>query len=256
MTVTHSFTKRKFLGLPLEQQHKKCAEVLRMAFEEVMAGNASSNLSHYNEMAEWLTLTPCTASDVKAIADRYHMHLQLASIQFKEHNLLPDIRQGDRSSGEPIWPIAIYLDHVRSAHNVGSIIRTVEAFSLGRIYFSEQTPFYTHKQVKDASMGTSEWVECIQGVQLESLPRPIIALETCQDAISLYEFVFPESFTLAVGNEEYGCSEHTLKNADYIVEIPLRGRKNSLNVANAFAIAVSEISKQRTKNFIINKKNV
>jgi tRNA G18 (ribose-2'-O)-methylase SpoU len=34
--------------------------------------------------------------------------------------------------------------------------------------------------------------------------------------------------------------------ADYLVEIPLRGRKNSLNVANAYAIAAGEISRQKS----------
>jgi tRNA G18 (ribose-2'-O)-methylase SpoU len=158
---------------------------------------------------------------------------------------LPKVRQGDRSTGEEIWPIAIYLDHLRSAHNVGSIIRTVEALALGSLYFSPKTPFITHKQVQDTAMGSIQWTSCYQEMDLSKLPRPIIVLETCQEALSLYDFIFPSSFTLVVGNEEYGCSDETLKSADFLVEIPLRGHKNSLNVANAFAMVAGEICRQK-----------
>ena len=183
-------------------------------------------------------LTPQT------IADRYHYHLQQAGFGQKEHHLLPKVRTGDKTSAQPSLPIAIYLDQIRSAHNVGSIIRTVEAFSLGTLYFSASTPFITHKQVQDTAMGSAAWVSCHRNIPLDSLPKPLIALETSEEAASLYDFIFPSTFTLVLGNEEYGCSEETLKAADIILEIPLRGRKNSLNVANAFAIVASEIIRQ------------
>ena len=51
--------------------------------------------------------------------------------------------------------------------------------------------------------------------------------------------------TFPLGNEEYGCSKETLAMADYLLTIPLYGRKNSLNVSNAFAIAAQEICRQK-----------
>lgn len=246
------FTKRKFQTLPIAKQHKKCAEALRKAIQGILDGHDHALASSgYNDMAEWLSDDPLNYpppfqhDHLKSLYDRYHAHLERAFIKHKEHNLLPLIRRGDRSSGEDPWPIAICLDHLRSAHNVGSILRTVEAFSLGKVYFSERTPFVTNKQVIDASMGASQWVECHQGISFETLPRPLIALETSDKAVSIYDFAFPDSFSLIVGNEEYGCSDAALKNSDFIIEIPLRGRKNSLNVANAFAITAAEIYRQR-----------
>ncbi|MCE2983540.1 MAG: TrmH family RNA methyltransferase, partial [Parachlamydia sp.] len=90
-----------------------------------------------------------------------------------------------------------------------------------------------------------QWVSCFKEIPLSQLKKPIIALETATGAHNLYDFSFPSSFTLVVGNEEYGCSDETLHLADEWVEIPLRGRKNSLNVANAFAIAAGEIARQK-----------
>lgn len=237
------FTENKFLGLPLERQHKKCAELLRHLYDN-FGSQSSWNL--YLTFLKWMGISPPeNPPSIKDISDYYHFHLKKAHVSKKEHNLLPDIRQGDRETNEEAWPIAIYLDNVRSAYNVGSMIRTTESLRLGTLYFSLATPPPSHKQVKDAAMGCEKWITCVQGVELDSLPRPIIALETAEDAISLYDFIFPETFTLVVGNEEYGCSDHTLALADYLVEIPLRGRKNSLNVANAFAVAAGEICRQK-----------
>jgi tRNA G18 (ribose-2'-O)-methylase SpoU len=240
------FTKPKFLGFPLEQRHKKCAELLRDIYEKALNGDPLfKEASAYGVLVEWMEYPSLNTLHAKAIADRYHEHARLALIHHKEHNLLPHVRHNDKSKASECWDIAIYLDNIRSAHNIGSILRTVEAFSLGSVHFSEKTPFTSNKQVKDTAMGAEQWTTCHSHANLSNLPRPIIALETSEAAIPLFDFIFPEKFTLAVGNEEYGCSENTLKIADIILEIPLRGHKNSLNVANAFAITASEIARQK-----------
>ena len=227
------------------QQHKKCAELLRDAYEErLKGGQASKQYEAYDDIVKWMEISPLSES-LKDTADRYHYHLTRAALKHKEHNLLPAIRRGDRKDAEVIWPIAIYFDNIRSAHNVGSMLRTIEAFSMGEAYFSNDTPFVTHKQVKDAAMGADKWTKCHQGIPLTDLPRPLIALETSAQAVPLTDFIFPESFTIILGNEEYGCSDQTLQEADFLVEIPLRGHKNSLNVANAFAIVAAEIHRQK-----------
>ncbi len=95
-------------------------------------------------------------------------------------------------------------------------------------------------------MGTKEWVTC-QYKALEACPKPLIAIETVADACPYYDFCFPDVFTLALGNEEYGLSEKVLKQADFAIQIPLYGRKNSLNVACAFAIIASEIARQKRR---------
>lgn len=240
------FTKRKFLAFSPTKQHKICAKLLRDIYEECLAGKIPTRaIDDYHEIISWLGSDTLPNTDIKSIADRYHHHLRLALVKHKEHNLLPLIRQGDKTTAQSAWPIAIYFDHIRSAHNVGSMLRTIEAFSMGKAFFSSDTPFATDKQVQDTAMGATQWIECQRDIPLEALIRPIIALETSPDAISLFDFIFPETFTLVVGNEEYGCSTQTLQLADMIIEIPLRGRKNSLNVANAFAIAAAEICRQR-----------
>ncbi len=239
------FTRTKFLKFTISQQHKHAAKILKAIYELILKKNLTEKeCGQYRRIEEWLLLTPVEYT-LKDISNRFHHHLRSGEISLKEHNLLPEVKKLDKKTSEPCWPIVVYLDHIRSAHNVGSIVRTVEAFALGSICLSEDTPSLNNKQVKDASMGTHSEIPSLENCSFEQLPRPLIVLETCKEAISLHDFIFPDSFTLVMGNEEYGCSDRSLKHADVILEIPLRGKKNSLNVANAFAIAAYEISRQK-----------
>ncbi len=233
------FTKRKFLSLELVQQHKKCAESLRKIYA------SEGDFTEYNTWISWMKLGSFSSFDRKELADRYHWHLQEARLSLKEHNLLPFIRRHDREPKEPFGQVAIYLDNVRSAYNVGSILRTLEALRLGTVYFSDKTPFIDNEKVQKTAMGAALIVPVQKGISLASLPRPIIALETGEDAINVSDYPFPSTFTLILGNEEYGISDEALALADEIVQIPLFGVKNSLNVACAFAIAAAAIRNKK-----------
>jgi len=237
------FTKRKFLQLDLCQQHKKCAELLRRSYDLVLQ-NQPCSFEVYQQWLSWMNLLPFESNALKSLADRYHWHLIQAGQSLKEHNLLPSIRTGDRIARSDYLPIAIYLDNVRSAYNVGSILRTCEALRLGSVYFSSHTPTHENEKVARTAMGAAGLVPCRCVSSLNELPRPIIALDTSDDAIPLYDFIFPSSFTLVLGNEEYGISDDSLKLADILLEIPLLGMKNSINVACAFAIAGAQIRQQ------------
>jgi tRNA G18 (ribose-2'-O)-methylase SpoU len=239
------WSRRKFAALTDVQQHKKLADGLRLLYGAALQGPLDQALlQRYQELCQLVGLPALPDGSLQNLADRYHEHLKLAGRHLKEHNLLP-IAQGDRK--EPAAPLSIhiYLDHIRSAHNIGSIIRTCEAFSFAKIYFSADMAAATHKQVRDAAMGTVDWIAWQHITDVKTLPRPIIALETAPKALPLYGYPFPKECTLALGNEEYGCSPALLKECDAIVQIPLCGRKNSLNVANAFAIAAAEIDRQQ-----------
>lgn len=222
----------------VKQQHKKAADLLRKAYSD------PAYFPEYQKIESSLELAPISATH-EAMSDRYHYHLKMACVHIKEHKFLPRVRHLDSLSSEPFLPIDIYLDGLRSAHNIGSIIRTTEAFRLGEIHFSAKTPFATHTKVKSAAMGSDDLVTCHENSSLDRLRRPLIALETTENAISLYDFTFPHAFSLLFGNEEYGLSQEALEAADHIVQIPLLGSKNSLNVASAFAILASTIRSHR-----------
>jgi tRNA G18 (ribose-2'-O)-methylase SpoU len=232
------WTPSKFLSLPQKQRHKKASELLR----ELFLGNVSIR-QEYEKLCEFMGISFLESLEHEAISQRFHYHLKESGVNWQEHNLL-HIRTQDSPSEAPFLPIAIYLDDLRSAFNVGNILRTTEAFRLGKVFFSSATPFIDNPKVQKTSMGVINQLSCEVNTDIQSLPRPFIALETAEDAPIIHQFSFPKKFTLFLGNEEYGLSQKILQSCDNYLQIPLQGSKNSLNVASAFAIAAAEIRRQ------------
>jgi len=234
-----NFSKQQFLSLSETKKNKVLATLLATFYRTDCVKSKELYLLYQS----WLGNEN---EELKDISSLYHMHLARAKISLKEHNLLPNKKIRDRKTpiGAPL-EAALYLDELRSAHNVGSIIRTAEAFRFKTLYFSPNTPSIDHYKIKKTAMGTESWVTAERIETPHMLPKPLIALEVDEKATPIHDFPFPETFTLILGNEERGCSQLALHLAEHIVAIPLRGKKNSLNVACAFAIAAAEISKQR-----------
>jgi tRNA G18 (ribose-2'-O)-methylase SpoU len=66
----------------------------------------------------------------------------------------------------------------------------------------------------------------------------IIALEQNKQALPIYDFKVPLKVAILVGNEVTGIEESVLSLADAIVEIPMLGQKESLNVVQASAMVL------------------
>lgn len=224
-----SFTKSKFLSLTHTQQHRHLAELLRAFHTE----HSGQSMKTYEDLLGMLNL------DIQetCLEDRYHFHLHHAGRKLKEHNLLSKTSTDREHPLSDRLPVDVYLDQLRSAHNVGSITRTIEAFGLGRLLCGGLTPVPASK----TAMGTEKWVSS-KSATIEDVQSPIIAIELTTDAIPYTQFTYPETFTVALGNEERGCSPKILNVASHVICIPMHGRKNSLNVANAFAIIAADIS--------------
>lgn len=230
--------KRKFLSLDRSARHKYCASILKALYSL-----ETPDLSEYNRLSDLLNLNAISYTSHRDLANRYHWHLEQAGLSLKEHHLLPS-RIPKAKPTKPFGPIAIYLDHVRSHYNIANILRTVEALRIGSVHFSPLTPYIDNEKIAHIAQGAVGLVPTFQNTPLSNLPRPLIALDTHAKATSLYEYEFPEIFTLIAGNEESGISPETLKEADVILEIPMQGACRSINVACAVSIALSHSQKQ------------
>lgn len=238
------FTLQKLKSFSLEKKHKKASELLRRIYDSLLKKESFEfHLKNYSLLESDLNLAKLAIS-LESISDRFHLHLTLGKLHLKEHSLLDSITKLDTDSDAPYLPIDIYLDNIRSAHNIGSIIRTTEALRIGNIHFSQGMAYIDQKKVLDAAMGTSSKVTCFKGSSLSELKQPLIAVETSTKSYSIHDFIFPKSFSLLLGNEEYGLSCESLKKADIILSIPMYGFKNSLNVACAFSLIAGEIRRQ------------
>ncbi|URA10493.1 TrmH family RNA methyltransferase [Thermospira aquatica] len=149
------------------------------------------------------------------------------------------------------WESVVILADIRSPFNVGSIIRTAEAFGWSEACLCGITPSVSNPRVAKTAMGTHEWIIIRE---FETVPQAIAyyknhgytiaALEVIPQSTPLWDTTLPEKTALIMGNEEFGIPEETLALVDQIVYIPLYGRKLSLNVANAFAITTAVLTRQ------------
>lgn len=145
--------------------------------------------------------------------------------------------------------IYLVLDNIRSMENVGSIFRTADAAGVKKIYLCGITPRPPRKEIDKAALGAVDFVEweyhlnskfLISNFKKEGIP--VIALEQDKRAIPLSTFSLPPSaLALVIGNEVNGISKDVLDLADQIIEIPMHGKKNSLNVSVATGIALFQI---------------
>lgn len=191
------------------------------------------------------TAAPADGSDyrdpnhdlLRAANDLRHALLAALGAEPSEWDLVGPDGELDRSSVR-IWPIAVYLEDLRSPYNVGSIFRTAEAFGVSRLILSPLTPLPTHPRAERTARGAGRAVPWdVRALADLDITEGIFALELGGRDIGT--FPFPAAGTVLLGSEELGLSPEALRLADASlgrVSIPLAGAKRSLNVSVAFGI--------------------
>lgn len=143
----------------------------------------------------------------------------------------------------------LILDNIRSAYNVGSIFRTADAAGVVKIFLTGYTPAPIDRfgrdqaEIQKTSLGASKTVpwekrESAEGVieDLQEEGVSVVAVELSNQSISLCSFFPPEDVAYVLGNEVDGVSDSLLEKVDVVVEIPMLGNKESLNVSVAAGI--------------------
>lgn len=148
----------------------------------------------------------------------------------------------------PRNPVHVVLDNLRSAFNVGSIFRTADAGAAAHIHLCGMSAHPPHIKLEKTALGAFEYVPWIYHERtvdaLEQLGREGItrvAIEVTPEAVPLHEFSWPRPVAIVFGNEVTGINERVLSHCDAVVQIPMHGRKNSMNVATAFGIVLYHV---------------
>jgi 23S rRNA (guanosine2251-2'-O)-methyltransferase len=148
----------------------------------------------------------------------------------------------------------VIIDNVRSAHNVGSIFRTSDGAGVSRVILVGYTPAPIDRfgrpqpEITKTSLGACDMISweqhdngapvlsCIEGLKKDGFT--IVAVEQAHNSVSLYDFIVPNKVAYIVGNEIDGVSQELLSVADALVEIPMLGKKESLNVGVTLGIVL------------------
>ncbi|KKS16325.1 MAG: tRNA/rRNA methyltransferase [Parcubacteria group bacterium GW2011_GWB1_41_6] len=156
--------------------------------------------------------------------------------------------------------IFLILHNIRSLYNVGSIFRTAEAAGIKKIFLTGYTGKPVDRfgkirpEIQKTALGAErnvEWEHCrdigklIKKLKTGREVRPprggrtsIVALEQSSKAIDYKKFKPRFPLALILGNEVRGLSKRILEKCDAIIEIPMKGKKESLNVSVAAGIAL------------------
>ena len=157
----------------------------------------------------------------------------------------------DSSDIPPRLPLAILADNLRSLWNVGSLFRTSDACGVRLLSLCGITGTPPRESIAKTALSAELAVRwCYRAEALTGLTELMadgytpVALETTTDAVPLEEFRWPEQPCLVVGNEVRGISPEVLDACTLRVMIPMRGVKESLNVAVALGIAAHHAARQ------------
>jgi 23S rRNA (guanosine2251-2'-O)-methyltransferase len=157
------------------------------------------------------------------------------------------------------------MHDIRSTHNVGSLLRTAEGLGVKKVYMSGYTPYpevpgdkrlphiyqKLSNQINKTALGAEKLVDWEPCTDLRELIRvlhgkgfSLIALEQNEKSVLLNKYQPPAKLALIVGNEVEGIETEVLKQCDAIVEIAMKGKKESFNVVQAAAIALYELAQK------------
>jgi len=147
------------------------------------------------------------------------------------------------------------LDNIRSSHNVGSIFRTSDGLGVEKLYLCGITPSPIDRfgrentNMTKVSLGAENFVKWEKTEntrdtlkKLKTQSYEIIAIEQNEKSKSILKAkIKGEKIALVFGEEVKGLKKETLDLCDEIFEIPMKGKKESFNVAIAYAIACYEL---------------
>jgi len=148
----------------------------------------------------------------------------------------------------------VILHNIRSVENVGAMFRTADAAGIDKIYLTGYTPTPLDRfgrkrgDLAKSALGAEEYVKWEFKKSLPALLRSfrrknflIIGIEQAENSIDYKKVKLQHKNVFLVGEEVAGISKGILKKCDIVAEIPMRGKKESLNVSVALGIVLFRI---------------
>ena len=265
MELSRMMSKKKFLGLkPITQIFKICneLELQRDNFISSKNVNLDTILNFSTYLAE--SEKDYISNKLQSIIYEKDKRLQLEKIHFLLHELREEVgypiseKQFIKSSKDKIFSndivknnLIVILENLRSAFNVGSIIRSAECFGIKEVIATGITPKITDKKVIKTAKGTDKNIDFSYDEDIVKVIKrlkennyTVIGAETGDGSMNLIDYKFETKTAVIFGNEEIGLTQSAIELCDTMVEIDMKGLKNSLNVSNAASIFMFEYNRQ------------
>lgn len=181
----------------------------------------------------------------KSISDTDNPQGILAVVEFEDYKLKDTLKDNN---------FFVVLDRVQDPGNMGTIIRTADAFGANAVIVTSGcVDVYNPKTIR-STMGSILQIPIVHIGDIKEVIKDLKDLGVSVIATSLntdkylYDIDFKRDCAIIIGNEANGISEEILDFSDQLVKIPMLGRAESLNAGVASAVLMYEVSRQRNVN--------
>ncbi|MBE6142512.1 MAG: 23S rRNA (guanosine(2251)-2'-O)-methyltransferase RlmB [Erysipelotrichaceae bacterium] len=148
-------------------------------------------------------------------------------------------------------PLIVLLDGLEDPHNLGAILRSVDAFGADGVIIGANRQVRLNATVAKVSTGAIEYVDVAMVTNLNQAIKELkeagywVVASDGEAKQDYREIDYNMKTVLIVGSEGFGVSQLLLKNSDFIVKIPMVGHVNSLNASVACALFLAQIYNSR-----------
>ncbi len=148
----------------------------------------------------------------------------------------------------------LILNDIRSVENVGAMFRTADAVGIDKIYLTGYTPTPLDRfgrkrgDLAKSALGAEEYVAweykklvCPVIAKLKRDGFKVIAIEQDENSVDYKKLKISKKNAFIVGTEVTGIPKDILEKCDVVTEIPMKGKKESLNISVALGVALFRI---------------
>jgi 23S rRNA (guanosine2251-2'-O)-methyltransferase len=191
-----------------------------------------------------------------AAARRCAQQINFLIKRFKSHQTEWVRHHDEAAKSRRVFPLILVLDNVRSAFNVGSLFRTADACGCQLVLTTGITPHPNGNgadKLAKSALGAEYLVpsqhftstkDAIAYLRKEMPEFKLVGMETTEHSQAYTDLEYSPNVVLVLGNEVTGVDTEIMRDLDSIVEIPMFGAKNSLNVAACAPVVLYEILRQ------------
>ena len=167
--------------------------------------------------------------------DRKLLNSELGRVSPEQYKDLPE-------SG-----MVVVLDNIRSAHNVGSALRTADAFKADKVWLCGICACPPSAEIHKSALGAEDsvpWEHTEDTLELVGRLRSdgftVVSVEQTARALSLEKFspLPGQKYAFVFGNEVDGVQQSVVDASDFALEIPQFGTKHSLNVSVSIGVVL------------------
>ena len=179
----------------------------------------------------------------KMINSKKHQGIIAMVKEYQYYQLSDLINDGKKKKNS----IIVMLDQIEDPHNLGAILRIVDAFNILGVILKQADPVRLNATVDKVSTGAINYVKIVMVPNLNNTILKLkkngyLIVSTDQDSeLHFNQLTYDVPIVLIFGSESHGISSLVKKNSDFIVRVPIFGHVNSLNVSNTLSVVLSYI---------------